>query len=94
MRGIRRWTLGLGLLALAACGGDGASSKTECVAGDAGRDCSGMCTNYCNKLRDCGVHSSSTCVDDCRTVTEAGSSTESYQCVINHTCSDISNCGI
>lgn len=94
---MRRWTAGwvlLGGLVVASCSGLGGSDAGPCVHTDAGADCSSLCNRYCAKRRSCGVNATSTCEDDCRTVTEAGASTESYQCVIDKPCSDISNCGI
>lgn len=73
----------------------GCSKQDECTSDDVGTlDCDAMCRNYCDKLRECGVTASDTCVDDCRTVTESGSSTTTYTCVINTECANISNCGI
>ncbi|MEW5853257.1 MAG: hypothetical protein AB2A00_31035 [Myxococcota bacterium] len=90
------------LCALAACtDGDGSldggpdAGAPDCVRAGGQLDCSEMCSSYCAKLVRCGVQSGgSSCTEDCRTLTEAGASTESYQCVIDKTCSEISNCGI
>ncbi len=98
----RAWSrVWCGVLVLAAwcdCtdGGTGTADggAPECTTTAQGPDCSAVCNQYCSKLRTCGVSASSTCVDDCRTITEAGGSTSSYACVVEADCPDVSNCGI
>ena len=85
-------------LSCAACtegsGGTSDGGAPKCTTSAQGADCSALCTQYCSKLRTCGVSASSTCVEDCRTITEAGGSTDSYTCVVETDCANISNCGI
>lgn len=83
------------LLSVAACAPLPGSSTTECEATrDGGLNCQGMCEAYCRKLVQCGVMGGDGCVEDCRTLTESGTSQESYQCVIKADCAQVSNCGI
>lgn len=88
------------LMSVLSCGpgedGTGDGGSTSCDVEDGGAlNCNRLCTKYCAKLSECGVQGSgSSCVDDCRTLLEAGASVESYACVIQKTCKDISNCGI
>ena len=96
---LRALTLTLAGLWLGSC--DSSSSSKDggqsCQVLDGGRlNCQSMCSQYCSKLRTCGVQSgsSASCVDDCRTITEAGGSTDSYECVIRKDCKEVSDCGI
>ncbi|MBI5497034.1 MAG: hypothetical protein HY904_18615 [Deltaproteobacteria bacterium] len=92
MRAVGRALAALVLTALGSC--SSSSDEVDCVDTSSGPDCKELCDKYCAKRRECGVNATSTCEEDCRTVTEAGASTESYQCVIRNACSEISNCGI
>ena len=82
---------------LATCG-DGSGSKdggAACAVADGGaKDCRRLCVDYCSKLSTCGVSATSTCVQDCQDITEAGGSESTYSCVVETPCSSISNCGI
>lgn len=52
-----------------------------------------LCDQYCDKLAECGL-STSGCYEGCETVLAGGASPEGYQCVVDASCEDVSNCGV
>ena len=53
-----------------------------------------LCSQYCQKLKACGVKADDACADTCVTLLSSGVEAKPYECVRTKACRTISDCGI